>query len=156
MSFRGRLTLFFLLIVVLPMIAVAVLVTQVAMESRNGKADARLAAGLDSALAVYRDDAAAAGARRTGSQRARGVSTALRRRRGPGGVDRAHGLPAVQHGIQALVLRGIERQAGRERRQRVAVAPYQLNLNGPGGRQIGSLTVSTTTPLGLPRRTCAT
>jgi hypothetical protein len=31
-SFRGRLTLFFLLIVVLPMIAVAVLVTQVNSE----------------------------------------------------------------------------------------------------------------------------
>src|SRR5919198_1079966 len=60
MSFRGRLTLFFLLIVVLPMIAVAVLVTQIVTESTNGKADARLAEGLDSALTVYRDDAAAA------------------------------------------------------------------------------------------------
>ena len=60
MSFRGRLTLFFLLIVVLPMIAVAVLVTQVTTQSRNGKADARLAAGLGTALTVYRDDMAQA------------------------------------------------------------------------------------------------
>ena len=42
MSFRGRLTLFFLLIVVLPMIAVAVLVVQVTGSSRSGKADARV------------------------------------------------------------------------------------------------------------------
>src|SRR5215208_2705847 len=42
-SFRGRLTLFFLLIVVLPMIAVAVLVTQIVTDSTNGKVDARLA-----------------------------------------------------------------------------------------------------------------
>ena len=58
MSFRGRLTLFFLLIVVLPMVAVAVLVTQVTNESRRAKADARLDAGLDAALATYDDDAA--------------------------------------------------------------------------------------------------
>ena len=68
MSFRGRLTLFFLLIVVLPMIAVAVLVTQVTTQSRNGKADARLAAGLGTALSVYRDDV---GAGQAGGDRAR-------------------------------------------------------------------------------------
>jgi hypothetical protein len=59
-SFRGRLTLFFLLIVVLPMIAVGVLVRQVSAEAGSGKADARLSAGLDTALSIYRDDAAAA------------------------------------------------------------------------------------------------
>ena len=42
------------------MIAVAVLVTQVTTQSRNGKADARLAAGLGTALSVYGDDAAQA------------------------------------------------------------------------------------------------
>ena len=71
MSFRGRLTLFFLLIVVMPMIAVAVLVTQVTTQSRNGKADARLAAGLETALTIYRDDAARPGVRRTRSDETR-------------------------------------------------------------------------------------
>jgi len=61
MSFRGRLTLFFLLIVVLPMIVLAVLVTQIATDSTNGKADAQLAEGLDSGLTVYRDEATSAG-----------------------------------------------------------------------------------------------
>lgn len=68
MSFRGRLTLFFLLIVVLPMVAVAVLVSVVADDSRTGKADARLGASTETALALYdeqlaegRGDARAAG-----------------------------------------------------------------------------------------------
>jgi diguanylate cyclase (GGDEF)-like protein len=53
MSFRGRLTLFFVAIVVVPMIAVAVLVIEVTQDSSNGKADARLATGLATAQEIY-------------------------------------------------------------------------------------------------------
>lgn len=69
MSFRQRLTLFFLLIVVLPMVAVAVLVTQVTGASRTGKADARLATGMETALSLYREelDESRAAARRAAS-----------------------------------------------------------------------------------------
>jgi diguanylate cyclase (GGDEF)-like protein len=56
LSFRTRLTLFFLLIVVLPMIAVAVLVSELSRESRTGKADARLSSSVQTALAVYGDE----------------------------------------------------------------------------------------------------
>jgi len=56
LSFRTRLTLFFVLIVVLPMVAVAVLVTQLSRESSTGKADARLTAGLQTALSVYEEE----------------------------------------------------------------------------------------------------
>jgi hypothetical protein len=52
MTFRRRLTIFFLLIVVLPMIALAVAVTELSGESRTGKADARLAAGLGAARSL--------------------------------------------------------------------------------------------------------
>jgi len=52
-SFRLRLTLFFTLIVVLPMVALAVLVSQIAGDSSTGKADARLQAGLQTATNVY-------------------------------------------------------------------------------------------------------
>jgi diguanylate cyclase (GGDEF)-like protein len=62
LSFRRRLTLFFFLIVFLPMIAVAALVVQVSGESRTGKADAALSAGLETALTLY--DAEVADARR--------------------------------------------------------------------------------------------
>jgi diguanylate cyclase (GGDEF)-like protein len=143
MSFRGRLTLFFLLIVVLPMIAVAVLVTQVVTESTNGKVDARLAEGLDSALAIYRDDAAAArfAARQVGSDPS--VSSAIAGGGGSRAQAVAEGLLG-QYGIRAIVL---ERANG----DRIAsagsepVASYGLNLSGPAGR-IGSVVVSTTTP----------
>lgn len=53
MSFGRRLRLFFVGIVAIPMAAVAVLVLQVGHDSQVGKADARLAAGLGTARAVY-------------------------------------------------------------------------------------------------------
>src|SRR5919197_4216304 len=104
MSFRGRLTLFFLLIVVLPMIAVAVLVTQIVTESTNGKADAWLAEGLDSALTLYRDDAPAG--RGAAKQVAGpGVTTAIAAGAGPQASGVANRLLG-EHGIRAVVLAG--------------------------------------------------
>ena len=47
MSFRGRLTLFFLLIVVLPMVVIGVLASRTAEDASSGKADARLFGGLE-------------------------------------------------------------------------------------------------------------
>jgi diguanylate cyclase (GGDEF)-like protein len=143
MSFRGRLTLFFLLIVVLPMIAVGVLVTQIVTESTNGKADARLAEGLDSALTVYRDEATAARDAAKAVARDPRVSAALRSGQHAGEVAVAEDLIG-QHGIRAITLdsaHGESSSAG----PAALVAPFRLNLNGPGGT-IGSVTVSTTTP----------
>jgi Flp pilus assembly protein TadG len=57
LSFGRRLILFFVLIVVLPMIVVAGLLFEVTSQSRAGKADARLAAGLDTAVRLA-DEAA--------------------------------------------------------------------------------------------------
>ena len=56
MSFRGRLALFFLLIVVIPIAAIALLVVDVTRDSQAGKADARLSTGIATALAVYERD----------------------------------------------------------------------------------------------------
>jgi diguanylate cyclase (GGDEF)-like protein len=143
MSFRGRLTLFFLLIVVLPMIAVAVLVTQIVAESTNGKADARLAEGLDSALTLYRDDATAArDAAKQVAQDPR-VSAALTSSERANQVAVANALIGA-HGIRAIALRSAEGM-GAGAGPTPMVAPYRLNLNGPRGA-IGSITVSTTTP----------
>jgi diguanylate cyclase (GGDEF)-like protein len=60
MSFRTRLTGFFVLIVVVPMIAVAVLVFRLISDSQNGKADAR-AGGLASAANSLYDSESASG-----------------------------------------------------------------------------------------------
>ena len=61
MSFRGRLALFFLLIVVIPIAAIALLVIDVTSDSQEWKADARLSTGLTTALTVYEDEVEAAG-----------------------------------------------------------------------------------------------
>jgi diguanylate cyclase (GGDEF)-like protein len=142
-SFRGRLTLFFLLIVVLPMIAVGVLVRQVTSESARGKADARLAAGLDTALSVYRDDAAAAqrAAKRLGSESA--VGAALRSG-DPARIESTAGSLARQSGIQSLVIRDPSGGKVAAIGPGDPVATYELNLTDPSG-SVGSLTASTTT-----------
>jgi len=143
MSFRGRLTLFFLLIVVLPMIAVAVLVMQIVTESTNGKADARLAEGLDSGLTVYRDDAAAASRAAKQVATEPSVSAAISAGSGPAAAAVAEGLVG-EHGIRAVELEAATGEMVATAGSRVLVAPYRLNLNGPNGA-IGSVTVSTTT-----------
>ena len=53
MSFRGRLFVFFTIIVIVPMAAVAVVLFKLTSDSETGKADARIAQGLQTALAVY-------------------------------------------------------------------------------------------------------
>ena len=57
MSFRGRLRLFFALIVIVPMIALGVVLFALTARSETGKADAGLAAGSRSAMGVYREQA---------------------------------------------------------------------------------------------------
>ncbi len=144
MSFRGRLTLFFLLIVVMPMIAVAVLVTQVTTQSSNGKADARLAAGLESALTVYGDDAAAA--RRAANALGRDPALAVALQSGDRGqIAAAARTGAKRTRTRALVIRDSSGRRLVTVGGSGVVAPYRLDLRGPNGG-LGSLVVSTTTP----------
>jgi hypothetical protein len=52
-SFRTRLTLFFLLIVVAPMLGVGLLVAELQRQSQIDEADARLSTALHTARTVY-------------------------------------------------------------------------------------------------------
>jgi diguanylate cyclase (GGDEF)-like protein len=144
MSFRGRLTLFFLLIVVLPMIALAVLVTQIVSDSTNGKADARLAEGLDSALTLYRDDAAEAQDAATKVAEDARVRAAIAAGQGEGATAITDDLLG-ENGIRAIAIEGPNGQSVASAGPAVLVAPFRLTLNGAAG-EIGSITVSTTTP----------
>jgi diguanylate cyclase (GGDEF)-like protein len=56
MSFRGRLFIFFTIIVIVPMAAVAVVQFKLTSDSETGKSDARIAQGLTTALAIYQAD----------------------------------------------------------------------------------------------------
>jgi diguanylate cyclase (GGDEF)-like protein len=56
MSFRGRLRLFFALIVIVPMVALGIVLFVLTGQSETGKADAGIAAGTRSAVGVYREE----------------------------------------------------------------------------------------------------
>jgi diguanylate cyclase (GGDEF)-like protein len=60
MNFRGRLRLFFVLLVILPMIALAIVLFTLTARSETGKADAGISAGTRTAFGVYEEWAAAA------------------------------------------------------------------------------------------------
>ena len=62
MSFRNRLTLFFVLIVIVPMVAVAVVLFRLISDNEDGKANARLAAEQMVAINMYSDARTRAGA----------------------------------------------------------------------------------------------
>jgi diguanylate cyclase (GGDEF)-like protein len=142
-SFRGRLTLFFLLIVVLPMIAVAVLVTQVTSESESGKADARLAQGLDTALTTYRD--AAGDAERAAQRFANHPAVGAALRSGdPARIEALARRLASQTGIQTLVIRNPSGKVLASVGPADGVATFELGLTDANGN-VGSLTASTAT-----------
>src|SRR3954447_15482459 len=56
MSFRGRLRLFFALIVVVPMIALGIVLFALTGRTETGKADAGIAAGTRTAIGTYREE----------------------------------------------------------------------------------------------------
>jgi diguanylate cyclase (GGDEF)-like protein len=88
MSFRGRLRLFFALIVVVPMIALGIVLFALTGRTETGKADAGIAAGTRTAIGIYREeieDAGPALRRLAGDERlqralARGRTGAAQRR----------------------------------------------------------------------------
>jgi diguanylate cyclase (GGDEF)-like protein len=59
-NFRARLRLFFVLLVILPMIALAIVLFTLTSRSETGKADAGISAGTRTAFAIYEERAAAA------------------------------------------------------------------------------------------------
>ena len=61
MSFRNRLTLFFVAIVILPMVSMAFVLFRLLSDNERGKADARLAARQQTARNLFAEDAERAG-----------------------------------------------------------------------------------------------
>ena len=142
-SFRLRLTLFFLLIVVLPMVALAVLVVQISADSESGKADARLSAGLRTATTVY--EQAQADSRRVAGEIAADVAADPAAVAALEGGDRAT-LRALADELAADVVALRIANDARRRGDRVAIPVGGRRLGRPdrrtGGRS-GSVTVST-------------
>jgi len=140
LSFRRRLTLFFVLIVVLPIVALGVLVTQLSRESSTGKADARLAASMESALSVYDDEL---GESRRAAHRAARVEElveALRERRSEAMLDAARALiPRLR--LESIAVLGPGGQVLVDTGSNESVAEAEVVLRSPRGA-LGSVRVS--------------
>jgi hypothetical protein len=176
MSFRARLTSFFVVIVVVPMIAVGFLVFRLIDQSDEGKADAR-ASGLASAAAsIYQSESA--GARSDATTIARNVAAlrgaALRERARSLATEAGLARVTVSTGSKVMLDVGARNAVApgvaRIRAARAGVtavitaselsAPdYARELLGPGVAVVirqGSRTLSSTVPLAahrpLPRR----
>jgi diguanylate cyclase (GGDEF)-like protein len=141
MSFRRRLTVTVLLIVVVPVIAILISFVPLSSESRTGKADARLAGALAPTLNQYRVDLASArhAARLVANDQQLGAEIPV----GP--------TPVLDRRVRQLALTlGLTRLEVRRGGRLIArfsigqpVASVKLRISGPKG-PLGYLVTSTT------------
>lgn len=149
MTFRGRLRLFFTIIVIVPMVAMTAVLFELTAESERGKADAMLDARLETALLSYQErrEAAADQARRL-PVRVRAALTS-----GDARVirDQLAGLVRSNRRIVSATFS----DAGGNRVIRAGsargIAPATFHLRGPDGRLRGTLSVSVTDARGFVR-----
>src|SRR5204863_9151659 len=132
MSFRNRLTLFFVLIVVVPMVAVAFVLFRLIADNESGKADARLAAANRSAINLYHEDFNRAQVAAASIGHDVALAQALRTNDRPALQARVSAL-LRQEGVRRIVLaRGT--QAIADAGSKTAVLPASRKLVGPGNR----------------------
>jgi diguanylate cyclase (GGDEF)-like protein len=144
MSFRNRLTLFFVLIVVVPMVAVAFVLFRLIADNESGKADARLAATKGSAINLYHED----------YNRAQQVAQRIGRDVALAQALRANDRQALQARVGALLEQENARRIVIARGNRAiadagsttAIFPASRNLVGAGNRAFGTLQVSVQEP----------
>jgi diguanylate cyclase (GGDEF)-like protein len=152
MSFRNRLTLFFVLIVVVPMVAVAFVLFSLIATSESGKADARLAATKRAAINLYREDynSANRAAAKIGADVA--LAQALRADDRTALEARLGELLTEQHVRRIVIARG--NQAIADVGNSTAVFPAARDLvSGASNRSFGNLQVSVQEPVTYTRLT---
>lgn len=143
MSFRARLTTFFVVIVVVPMAAMAILVFRLIDGSQTGKADARASGVAATATSVYEN------AGLQGSFQARAVAQDLAPVPASGLASHVASL-ARRLGLVRVTVRG---RSGPpiDIGSRTAVAPGVAVLGGSAGRPARTITVSQLTAAQLAR-----
>ncbi len=141
MSFRNRLTLFFVLIVIVPMLAVAFLLFRLIDESENGKFEAAIFQQQRAAKALFEDQIAlaqAALANQVGRDEA--FSTALQNGDLERTQERAEAITKARGITRILFVRDgkILVRAG----TRYAIAPAVRDIKSARGKDLGRLEVS--------------
>jgi diguanylate cyclase (GGDEF)-like protein len=143
LSFRSRLLLFFMIIVIVPMIAVALVLFSITADSETGKADAAIAQGLRASFAVY--DADRNEARDELSTVARDPRLAAALQRHDAGAVRAR-LQQLAREVPAarrIAVYGTDRRLLGAAGQGDAVAPA-VAAPSSGSKRIGLVAVSVT------------
>ncbi len=144
MSFRGRLRLFFAIIVIVPMVAVGAVLFSLTEDSERGKADAGIASGVNSTLSLYRDARAAARPSLRRVARTPALTTALR------GSDTAEAGAVLRRIVRSdprvvsAVLRDPAGEVTAAGGSDDGVAAAVGVLETDGGERIGMLAVSVT------------
>jgi diguanylate cyclase (GGDEF)-like protein len=144
MTFRGRLRLFFTIIVIVPMVAVALVLFTLSARSETGKTDAGIAAGLRNAFAVYNRGSAQARQALNVIARDRGLrARVLGGTRGPARARLAK-LARSRPSIVSIELYSASGQLIARAGSSRGIAPASAPLTSGGGRRLGLLSVSVT------------
>src|SRR5262245_2528222 len=145
MSFRGRLFIFFTIIVIVPMAAVAVVLFKITSDSETGKSDSRIAQGLTTALAVYQADVDRAQSALTQVARDPRMSRALARQKQGPIRERARQIIKARPDIAAVSLYDGDGKRVVEVKRGPALAYATAAPTTSKGKRVGTLAVSRTT-----------
>ena len=151
MSFRTRLFLFFVIIVVVPMIAVALVLFSLTKDSETGKADAQIAQGMRVAFAEYSDGRAAARVPLARIARDPALAKALAAGRVTAVRSRIRALQR-RYEVVAVVAYDMNGRQLAYAGDPDAIAPAVARPATRDGQGLGELAVSTTTAPAFARR----
>ena len=147
MSFRGRLRVFFAMIVIVPMVAIGIALFAITASSERGKTDAGLATALRAAFASYDEARAAARPQLRTAARDSVLTAALARGDREAAARRLRRIAGGEVEAAMLTVGGREIRVGSSR----AVAPAEATLNRRSGVRLGTLGVSVTDARELAR-----
>ena len=151
MSFRSRLFLFFVIIVVVPMIAVALVLFSLTKDSETGKADAQIAQGLRVAFGEYSDDRSDARPALGRIARDPRLGQALRTGDDALLLSRVRALRS-RYRVEAIAVYGTDGRRRAFAGESQTIAPAVARPATDDGRRLGSIAVSTTTADTYARR----
>jgi len=149
MSFRARLTLFFVLIVIVPMLSVAIVLFRLIADNETGKADAGVRVSRTVAMNVYTDARSDADKVVSAVGTDERLARALRDKDASAVRARARQLLRARD-IDRIVIVGGD--VALDEGDKTAVAPTERSLVGEGGERFGRLQVSVTPAQEYARR----
>jgi diguanylate cyclase (GGDEF)-like protein len=151
LSFRSRLLVFFTIIVVIPMIAVALVLFSLTEDSEHGKVDARLAGGLRTTLELYREGAERAEPALAGVTDDTVLRGALRAGDEAAVGRRLRDLVAADPRIEAAAFYGENGAIRAAAGDGQPVAAAQRGATTAAGKRLGTVAVSVTRAPALAR-----